>query len=619
RVVRYGIGLLDHLGIQQAAVMGLSLGGAFGLWMAACYPERVERAVLIGTVRPGWAYAEDSSFWEERDTYEGWQKRNAHYWRADFQGWLDFFFHQVCSEPHSTKLIDDFISWAQETTPEILISTVINADLMPAIASIEDAAMQVQCPVLLIHGTDDRIADFAVARRLVELRPDFQMLQMEDSGHAPHGHDPVRVNEAISHFLGSSRPQRQTWQRAQARRGPRALFISSPIGLGHVQRDLAIARELRRLVPDLEIDWLAQPPVTRVLEQAGERVHPMSPLLASESAHWEEEAGEHRLHCFHAFREMDEILLANFMIFLDVVRATPYDLWIGDEAWEVDHYLHENPELKTAPYVFMTDFLGWLPMDQSPDSREAILTADYNAEMIKQVTRYSRVRDRALYIGDFDDLVPERFGPDLPFIPEWAPEHFTAVGYVTPFDPDDYADTSALRARLGYDPDLPLIMYAVGGTTAGRPLLNKAIDAWPLVQREIPGARCVVVAGPRIDPERLARQDGMEVTGYVHNLYEHLAAADLAVVQGGLSTTMELTVNRRPFIYFPLKDHCEQVYHVAHRLDRYHAGRRLDFQAATTASLAAEMLSLFGSDTSGYRPLPPGGAGRAAALIAELL
>ncbi|CAN5659986.1 hypothetical protein BH24CHL1_BH24CHL1_10500 [soil metagenome] len=145
---------------------------------------------------------------------------------------------------------------------------------------------------------------------------------------------------------------------------------------------------------------------------------------------------------------------------------------IGDEAWEVDHYLHENPELKTAPYVFMTDFLGWLPMDQSPDSREAFLTADYNAEMIKHVTRYSRVRDRALYIGDFDDLVPERFGPDLPFIPEWAPEHFTAVGYVTPFDPDDYADTSALRTRLGYDPDLPLIMYAVGGTTAGRPLLN---------------------------------------------------------------------------------------------------------------------------------------------------
>ena len=43
---------------------------------------------------------------------------------------------------------------------------------------------------------------------------------------------------------------------------------------------------------------------------------------------------------------MDEILLANFMVFHDLVRDEPYDLWIGDEAWELDYYLHENPELK---------------------------------------------------------------------------------------------------------------------------------------------------------------------------------------------------------------------------------------------------------------------------------
>ena len=54
----------------------------------------------------------------------------------------------------------------------------------------------------------------------------------------------------------------------------RALLISSPIGLGHAWRDVAIARELRALVPELEIDWLAQDPVTRVLEACGERIHP---------------------------------------------------------------------------------------------------------------------------------------------------------------------------------------------------------------------------------------------------------------------------------------------------------------------------------------------------------
>ena len=62
--------------------------------------------------------------------------------------------------------------------------------------------------------------------------------------------------------------------------------------------------------------------------------------------------------------------------------------------------------------------------------------------------------------------------------------------------------------------------------------------------------------------------------GYVPDLYRHLAACDLAVVQGGLTTTMELTAARRPFLYFPLRNHFEQNLHVAHRLDRHGAGRR---------------------------------------------
>ena len=111
----------------------------------------------------------------------------------------------------------------------------------------------------------------------------------------------------------------------------RALFVSSPIGLGHAQRDVAIARELRAQVPDLRVDWLAQDPVTRVLEAEGETIHPASVHLASESGHFESESAEHDLHCFHAWRRMDEILVANFMLFHDVVAEDRYDLWIADE------------------------------------------------------------------------------------------------------------------------------------------------------------------------------------------------------------------------------------------------------------------------------------------------
>ncbi len=92
-----------------------------------------------------------------------------------------------------------------------------------------------------------------------------------------------------------------TWTHGLSRKR-RALYISSPIGLGHAQRDVAIAHELRKLQPDLEIDWLAQHPVTTVLESRGERIHPLSAELASESAHITSESSEHDLNAFQAIR-----------------------------------------------------------------------------------------------------------------------------------------------------------------------------------------------------------------------------------------------------------------------------------------------------------------------------
>ena len=151
--------------------------------------------------------------------------------------------------------------------------------------------------------------------------------------------------------------------------------------------------------PGLEIDWLAQEPVTTVLRERGEAIHPASAQLASENEHIDHEAGEHDLHAFQALRRMDEIFCANYMLFDDVVREDAYDLWIGDEAWEVDHFLHENPERKIAPYAWLSDFVGFLPMPAGGE-HEAYLAADYNAEMIEQIERFPNVRDRAIFVGE---------------------------------------------------------------------------------------------------------------------------------------------------------------------------------------------------------------------------
>jgi predicted glycosyltransferase len=413
----------------------------------------------------------------------------------------------------------------------------------------------------------------------------------------------------------SARPR--AWTHALSRRR-RALYISSPIGLGHAQRDVTIADELRKLHPDLEIDWLAQHPVTMVLETRGERIHPLSAELASESAHITAESSEHDLNAFQAIRRMDEILLANFMVFYDAVEAGEYDLVIGDEAWDVDHYLHENPELKRTAFAWMTDFVGWLPMPDGGE-REAFLTADYNAEMIEHVERFPRIRDRAIFVGEPDDIVPDDFGPGLPSIREWTERHYGFSGYVTGFDPVPLIERrDELRRELGYQPDQRVVIVTVGGSGVGASLLRRVIDAWPDAARRVNSLRMVAVAGPRIDPAALKAPAGVEVRPFVPELYKHLAACDLAVVQGGLTTTMELAATRRPFLYFPLRNHFEQNRHVRHRLDRYGAGRFMDYGSSAPETIAEAIATEIDRSVD-WRPVESDGAARAAALIAPLI
>ena len=103
-----------------------------------------------------------------------------------------------------------------------------------------------------------------------------------------------------------------------------------------------------------------------------------------------------------------------------------------------DTGISASEELSRTAFVWLTDFVGWVPME-GPDSREAARTADYNAEMIEQIARFPRVRDRALFVGNPDDVVDLTFGPGLPRIRDWTRAHFEFSGYILPFDPADFA------------------------------------------------------------------------------------------------------------------------------------------------------------------------------------
>ena len=619
--------IMDATGTEQAIVVGLSRGAQRALLLAVEHPERVAGLVFIGPFFPAsrslgglrWRLMSHPRLFplliRKPVTTRGWAKFNAHYIRGHYREFVEWFAGMCTNEPHSTKGVDDAVEYALDTDGDTIVLTLMGDAAAPVTRRDQLAlARRVTCPVLVINGTKDKVTCVADARALAHAT-NGRMLEIERGGHVPEARHPVEVNLAIREFADPAFRRDPTVYRSAGRR--RALFVSSPIGLGHARRDVAIARELCEIVDGLEIDWLAQDPVTRMLEAEGERIHPASRHLANESAHIESESAEHDLHCFHAFRRMDEILCANFMLFGDVVRDERYDLWIGDEAWELDYHLHENPREKRAPFAWLTDFVGWLPMPDGGE-REAFLAADYNAEMVEHVRDHPEIRDCSVFVGNPDDIVPERLGDQLPTIRDWTERNFDFAGYVTGFDQHALRDREKLRAELGYAPDERVCIVTVGGSGVGAHLLRRVIDAFPAAKADVPDLRMIVVAGPRIDRATLPEADGLEVRPYVHDLYRHLAASDLAVVQGGLTTAMELTAAQRPFLYFPLRHHFEQTFHVAHRLDRYGAGRRMDFDESTPASIARAIAEEVGREVD-YVPVETDGARKAAERIAELL
>jgi predicted glycosyltransferase len=190
---------------------------------------------------------------------------------------------------------------------------------------------------------------------------------------------------------------------------------------------------------------------------------------------------------------------------------------------------------------------------------------------------------------------------------------------VTGFDPAPLIGArEELRRELGYRPDERVVIVTVGGSGVGEALLRRVIAAYPEAGRRVNGLRMIAVAGPRIEPGRLVAPRGVEVRAFVPDLYRHLAACDLAVVQGGLTTTMELAAARRPFLYFPLRNHFEQNRHVRHRLDRYGAGRCMDYDASPPEVIAAAIAQEIDRPVASL-PVETTGAARAAELIAPLL
>ncbi len=211
------VAVLDACGVDRAVVVGLSMGGQYGARMATLHQERVAGLVLVGPALPlapdpDRATIADNFLRPYPENPEGWDKYNLAYWHDHYSDFAEFFFSQIFCEPHSTKAIEDAVGWAAETGPDVLeaeaMRTPVGADGTRASVAAPETASEVwsqvlgdiDCPVLVIHGTHDRIQPHQAGFEAARLAGG-ELVTFEGSGHMPNVRDPIRFNLVLREFV----------------------------------------------------------------------------------------------------------------------------------------------------------------------------------------------------------------------------------------------------------------------------------------------------------------------------------------------------------------------------------------------------------------------------------
>ena len=214
RMVEDIVTVLDATGTDRAVLVGLCGDGVWrAIRLAAAMPERVlgivAFAVGVPLLSPPHPFRVEHSFDDELATDEGWAKVNRHFWRRDYPGFAHWFFSEVTTEPHSTKAIEDAAGWAVDGSVAAMLADA-DAEVRFELESVEAQCRAVRCPMLIVHGTEDRCQPIARARRLAEITG-APLVVVDGANHMIPGRHPILANLLIRDFvrgLGSTpRPE----------------------------------------------------------------------------------------------------------------------------------------------------------------------------------------------------------------------------------------------------------------------------------------------------------------------------------------------------------------------------------------------------------------------------
>jgi pimeloyl-ACP methyl ester carboxylesterase len=211
-VARDALAVMDAAGTERATLVGASRGAQWGLWLATEHPERVRAMALCCPGFPAslrslhirllLSPALQRFSARPLPAYPGLLRFNPNYMAEDYEGFLRWFVARTTNEPHSTRIVESLTAYGLESSGAVAYAT-INSPQFRTRRQLLARARAVRCPLLVIHGTRDRVNPYADGRALARAAG-AELLTIQGGGHGIIARHPTRINLALRRFLDAT-------------------------------------------------------------------------------------------------------------------------------------------------------------------------------------------------------------------------------------------------------------------------------------------------------------------------------------------------------------------------------------------------------------------------------
>jgi len=381
---------------------------------------------------------------------------------------------------------------------------------------------------------------------------------------------------------------------------PTILIMTSVVGGGHVFRDLAIAQELKKLLPSsYEIIFASGGNAYEMLQEEG--LHVEKIMAMDFPVH---------LGTANFFKFYLGMLWSEFFQILDLRRLINKhrpSLVILDEYF----FLTDYCRLRGIPAVFICDFVGIPHCSFFNNPLRSLMEIVFDFLLTHWLSRRAH---RWIFTGDIDHVPRKDWRIRARNVGITTVEPITKLQYTPPPTRDE------ARKKLGFNEHDRVVTVTVGCAGAGEYLLKAANEAAPLLINKVQGLRMELICGKGIDssPLRRTANPGVHVHDYVRNLQEFIAASDGAIVQSGLTSTIECLMIGVPMVVIPLADHWEQA-NTARYVSEKFGVEKIVADQVTPEVLADATLGILNQPGRPNPPFRGNGHIAAAQAIAEVL